>query len=59
MSVAVDYRVILSPQLSTHGNTGGLLSMLAERQIFLPQETVLHPDPSNLHWRNEHIFRKV
>lgn len=59
MSVAADYRVILSPQLSTHGNTAGLLSMLAERSIYLPQETALHPDPSNLHWRNENIFRKV
>ena len=59
MSVATDYRVILSPQLATHGNMPGFLPMLAERPIFLPQEDVLHPDPANLDWRNDHIFRKV
>lgn len=59
MSVATDYRVILSPQLATHGNMPGLLSMLADRPIFLPQETALYPDPANLDWRNDRIFRKV
>jgi putative restriction endonuclease len=59
MSVATDYRVILSPQLATHGNMPGFLSMLAERPIFLPQENVLYPDSTNLDWRNENVFRKV
>lgn len=59
MSVAVDYRVLLSPQLATHGNMPGLLSMLAERPIFLPQESALYPDPAHLDWRNDHVFRKV
>lgn len=59
MSVATDYRVILSPQLATHGNMPGFLSMLAERPIFLPQESALYPDPTNLDWRNENVFRKV
>jgi putative restriction endonuclease len=59
MNVATDYRVILSPQLATHGNMPGFLSMLAERPIFLPQENVLYPDPTNLDWRNDNIFRKV
>jgi putative restriction endonuclease len=59
MSIATDYRVILSPQLATHGNMPGFLSMLAERPIFLPQENALYPDPTNLDWRNDNIFRKV
>ncbi|HRA67999.1 MAG TPA: HNH endonuclease [Caldilinea sp.] len=59
MSVATDYRVILSPQLAAHGNMPGLLSMLDARPIFLPLETTLHPDPANLDWRNKKIFRKV
>jgi predicted restriction endonuclease len=59
MSVATDYRVILSPQLATHGNMPGLLAMLADRPIFLPKEAALYPDPANLDWRNDHIFRKV
>jgi len=59
MSVAANFRVILSPQLATHGNIPGFLSMLAERPIFLPQENVLYPDPTNLDWRNDNIFRKI
>lgn len=59
MSVATDYRVILSPQLAAHGNMPGFLSMLAERPIFLPQENALYPEPANLDWRNDNIFRKV
>jgi len=59
MSVDMEYRVILSPQLATHGNMPGLLQMLDTRPIFLPQETVLHPDPDNLHWRYKNIFRRV
>jgi putative restriction endonuclease len=59
MSVATNYHVILSPQLATHGNMPGLLSTLADRKIWLPQENTLHPDPANLHWRNDNIFRKV
>jgi hypothetical protein len=37
----------------------GLLSTLAGREIWLPQEDVLHPDPAHLGWRNDNIFRKV
>ena len=59
MSVATNYQVILSPQLATHGNMPGFLSMLAERPIFLPQEPVLYPDRADLDWRNDNIFRKV
>ena len=59
MIVDTDYRVILSPQLATHGNLPGLLQMLDTRPIFLPRETVLHPDPDHLHWRYKNIFRKV
>jgi len=59
MGVATDYRVVLSPQLAIHGNMPGFLSMLIERPIFLPKETALHPDPANLAWRNDNIFRKV
>jgi putative restriction endonuclease len=59
MSVAANYRVILSPQLTSHGNMPGLLSTLAGREIWLPQEDVLHPDPAHLGWRNDNIFRKV
>lgn len=59
MSVTADYRVILSPQLTTHGNMPGFLAMLAERPIFLPEESTLYPNPANLDWRNDHIFRKV
>ena len=59
MSFAPDYRVVLSRQLATHGKTPGLLSRLAGRSIFLPQESVLYPDPTNLDWRNDNIFRKV
>ena len=59
MSVAANYRVPLSPQLTSHGNMPGLLSTLAGREIWLPQEDVLHPDPTGLDWRNDNIFRKV
>ena len=59
MSVAANYRVLLSPQLTSHGNMPGLLSTLAGREIWLPQEDVLHPDPTGLDWRNDNIFRKV
>ncbi len=59
MSVAASYRVILSLQLTSHGNMPGLLSTLAGREIWLPQEDVLHPDPTHLDWRNDNIFRKV
>jgi len=51
--------VLLSPQLASHGNMPGLLSTLAGREIWLPQEDMLHPDPSSLDWRNANIFRKV
>ncbi len=59
MSVAANYRVLLSPQLTSHGNMPGLLSTLAGREIWLPQEDVLKPDPDHLGWRNDHIFRKI
>lgn len=59
LSVAANYCVLLSPQLASHGNMPGLLSTLAGREIWLPQEDVLYPDPAHLDWRNDNIFRKV
>jgi putative restriction endonuclease len=52
-----DRTILVSPQLSAHGNIPGHLAQLASRPLFPPAEPRLAPEALNLRWHQQHVFR--
>lgn len=57
LGVDDDYSVLASSRMSREGNHPGVLSIVANRQIFRPDIESLWPTTDRLEWHREHIFR--
>lgn len=56
-SIGSDYKVVLAPEVSDHGDSPFSLSAMSGRQINLPKEKALWPKLTALSWHQRWVFR--